>query len=204
MFPTDLRRAFRRAGVVAPLAAASLLALPGTARAQQQQAKADPPVFDTKAVEHIRNEYVADLDTVHVKILALANAIPADKYSWRPAAGVRSVSEALMHVASEWWFYGPRSIAAKEPADFGSPREKIASLEKIASKAEVIDQLNKSWAHFAAQAKTVDAAQLTGKYKPWGQTIDAAALGMAGDLHEHLGQLIAYSRSLGVKPPWSK
>ena len=204
MLPTELRRALRIAGAVMPLAIASLLALPGVARAQQQQAKADPPVFDAKAAAHIRDEYVTDLDTVHVKILALANAIPADKYSWRPSAGVRSVSEALMHVASEWWFFGPRSIAAKEPADFGSPKEKLASLEKITSKSEVIDQLNKSWAHFAAQAKTVDAAQLTGKYKPWGMTIDAAALGMAGDLHEHLGQLIAYSRSLGVKPPWSK
>jgi hypothetical protein len=35
-------------------------------------------------------------------------------------------------------------------------------------------------------------------------TVDAAALAMAGDLHEHLGQMIAYSRSVGVKPPWSK
>lgn len=204
MFSTERRRPFGMARVVTPLAVASLLALPGAVRGQQQQAKADPPVFDAKAAAHIRDEYVADLDTVHVKILALAKAIPADKYSWRPAAGVRSVSEALMHVASEWWFFSPRSIAAKEPADFGSPKEKLASLEKITSKDQVIDQLDKSWAHFAAQAKTVDAAQLTGKYKPWGMTIDAAALSMAGDLHEHLGQLIAYSRSVGVKPPWSK
>lgn len=204
MFSTERRRPFGMARVVTPLAVASLLALPGAVRGQQQQAKADPPVFDAKAAAHIRDEYVADLDTVHVKILALAKAIPADKYSWRPAAGVRSVSEALMHVASEWWFFSPRSIAAKEPADFGSPKEKLASLEKITSKDQVIDQLDKSWAHFAAQARTVDAAQLTGKYKPWGMTIDAAALSMAGDLHEHLGQLIAYSRSVGVKPPWSK
>ena len=35
-------------------------------------------------------------------------------------------------------------------------------------------------------------------------TIDAAAFGMTGDLHEHLGQLIAYSRSVGVKPPWTQ
>jgi hypothetical protein len=34
--------------------------------------------------------------------------------------------------------------------------------------------------------------------------LDDAAFIMAGDLHEHLGQLIAYSRMLGVKPPWSK
>jgi len=191
-------------GGMTVLAFACIATLPAVTRAQQQQAKADAPVFDAKGAEHIRNEYLADLDTVHVKIVALATAIPADKFSWRPAAGVRSVSEAFMHVASEWWFYGPRSIGGKEPADFGVPKEKLPALEKITSKAEVLDQLNKSWAHFAAQLKAADPAQLTGKYKPWGMTIDAAAFGMTGDLHEHLGQLIAYSRSVGVKPPWSK
>jgi hypothetical protein len=35
-------------------------------------------------------------------------------------------------------------------------------------------------------------------------TLDGASLAMAGDLHEHLGQLIAYARAVGVKPPWSK
>ena len=204
MFLTETRLARRLTGATAPLALACVVALPAFARAQQQQAKADPPVFDTKAATHIRDEYLADLDTVHVKIVALANAIPADKYAWRPTAGVRSVSEAFMHVASEWWFYGPRSVGGKEPADFGVPKEKLPALEKIASKAEVIDQLNKSWAYFAAQLKAANPSQLTGKYKPWGMTIDAAAFGMTGDLHEHLGQLIAYSRSVGVKPPWTK
>lgn len=194
--------AARAARTLTPLAFALLL--PVAARAQQQQAKTDAPVFDAKAAAHIRDEYLADLDTLHVKIVALANAIPADKYSWRPAAGVRSVSEALMHVASEWWFYGPRSIGGKEPDGFGAPQEKIPALEKIASKTEVLDQLNKSWAHFAAQLRSADPSQLTGKYKPWGLTVDHAAFAMSGDLHEHLGQLIAYSRSVGVKPPWSK
>jgi hypothetical protein len=27
---------------------------------------------------------------------------------------------------------------------------------------------------------------------------------MVDDLHEHLGQLIAYARMNGIKPPWSK
>jgi len=50
----------------------------------------------------------------------------------------------------------------------------------------------------------VDAACLTGNCKPWGTTIDNAALLMAGDLHAHLGQLIAYARTNRVKPPWTK
>ena len=153
---------------------------------------------------HLFNEYRADLDTLHSKFMALANAIPADKYAWRPTAGVRSVSEALMHVASEWYLYAPRSVGGNPPADFGVPREALPKLEQITAKQDVLAQLEKSWAHCQKELGAVNPAKLTGSIKPWNQPLDRAAFGMAGDLHEHLGQLIAYARSVGVKPPWSK
>ncbi|MEO7457170.1 MAG: DinB family protein [Gemmatimonadaceae bacterium] len=161
-------------------------------------------VMDAKSTAYLRDEYRADLDTVHAKIMALATAIPEDKYSWRPAPGVRSISEALMHVASEYYFFVPGSIGAKPPADFGPPRETLPKMEKITGKAAVIAELEKGWAHSAAQFAATDAATLTGKYKPWGGSLAQNAFGMAGDLHEHLGQLISYARAVGVKPPWSK
>jgi hypothetical protein len=161
-------------------------------------------VVDARSAGYLRDRYLADLDTVHVKVMALANAIPADKYGWRPAAGVRSISEALMHVASEWYLFAPMSMAGKPPADFGPPRETLPKLEKITDKAAVLAELERSWAHCKAQVAAADPAQLTGKYKPWNATIGEAAFGMSGDLHEHLGQLIVYARSVGVKPPWSK
>ena len=165
---------------------------------------ADAAVLDAKSAAHVREQYLADLDTVHAKVMALANAIPADKYAWRPAPGVRSVSETLMHVAGEWYFFTPMSVAAKAPADFGAPRETLPKLEKITDKAAVIAELEKSWTHCKAQLASVDPATLTGTYRPWNTTMPRAAFAMSGDLHEHLGQLIAYARSVGVKPPWSK
>ena len=183
--------------LVIPVAAALAVATPlGTARAQV--------AFDAKSAAHLRDKYLADLDTVHVKIMALASAIPEDKYGWRPAAGVRSVSEVLMHVASEWYYYAPMSVAGKAPADFGPPKETLPKLEKIRGKREVRDQLTTAWRHCKAQLSSADPARLTGRYEPWNVTFDEAAFTMAGDLHEHLGQLIAYARSVGVKPPWSK
>ncbi|HEX4682107.1 MAG TPA: DinB family protein [Gemmatimonadaceae bacterium] len=160
--------------------------------------------LDARAVAHLRDQYAADLDTVHAKIMQLARAIPAEKYSWRPAAGVRSVSEALMHVAGEWYYYTPMSVAGTAPPDFGTPREKLPALEKITTKDAVVGELEKSWAHCADQLRAADPSRLTGSYKPWGIPMDQAAFVMAGDLHEHLGQLIAYARTIGVKPPWSK
>jgi uncharacterized damage-inducible protein DinB len=161
-------------------------------------------VFDARSAAYLRDKYLADLDSVHVKIMALATAIPEDKYSWRPTEGVRSVSEALMHVASEWYFFAPMSVGGKAPADFGVPRETLPKLEKITKKSEVIEQLNKAWTHCKAQLTSVDPSQLTGTYKPWNISMAEAVFVMSGDLHEHLGQLIAYARSVGVKPPWSK
>jgi uncharacterized damage-inducible protein DinB len=183
------------AGLALPLALA--FALPTHAAVAQ-----DP--IDSKSAVHIRDQYMTDLDTVHAKIVALATAIPADKYEWRPAPGVRSISQVLMHVAHEYYYYVPMSLAGKAPATFGDQAAAEQRLAKITKKSEVLAELAKAWAHTKAQVASADAAHLTTKYKPWGVTIDQAAFGMAGDLHEHLGQLIAYARVNGVKPPWSK
>ena len=78
--------------------------------------------LDVKSAARIRKEYVDDMDSTHVKFIALAKAIPADKYAWRPGAGVRSVSVVLMHIVGEWYFYGPRSVGGKEPADLECQR----------------------------------------------------------------------------------
>jgi uncharacterized damage-inducible protein DinB len=183
--------------IFSALVVAGAVAVPIThARAQD--------VLDAKSATHLFKAYETDLDTLHAKFLALATAIPADKYSWRPSPGVRSISEAFMHVASEFYYWGPMSVGGKMPADWKSAKEQIPALEKIASKDAVIAELNKSWAHYQSQLKGVDPSKLTGAYKPWGQPLDMAVFGMTGDLHEHLGQMIAYSRSVGVKPPWSK
>lgn len=182
------------------------LAFAAAARTAVAQAPADS--FDIRSATLVRNHYLADMDSVHVKIVALAKAIPADKYSWRPGAGVRSVSEVLMHVAGEWYYYGPMSVGGKAPTDFlktgQKAEQRLAGLEKTTGKSEVLAELDKSWAYNRQQMLAADPSKMTGKYKPWGVTLMDAALGMTGDQHEHLGQLIAYARSVGVKPPWSK
>ena len=190
--------------IAAAFLAAAALPLHRAAAQAMQQSQPAAPAFDARSAAHLRDAYLADLDTVHAKIMALAAAIPEDKYGWRPEAGVRSVSEVLMHVVGEWYFYTPRSVAQNAPADFGAPRETLPKLEKITAKQQVLAELTKSWEHCKTQVAAADPAQLTGSYKPWGIPLDYAAFSMDGDLHEHLGQLIAYARSVGVKPPWSK
>ena len=184
-------------GALLPLALAAVMILPSRQALGQV-------LLDAKSATVLRDQYMTDLDSVHVKIMALANAIPADKYSWRPAPGVRSVSEVLMHMAAEWSYYLPGSVGGKPPADFGPPRETLPKMEKITAKKDVLEQLNKSWAYGRAQVVATDPATLTGTLQTWKIPFGAATYGMTGDQHEHLGQLIAYARSVGVKPPWSK
>lgn len=157
----------------------------------------------------LRTAYLNDMKDVEGKVVGLAEAIPADKYSWRPGAGVRSVSEVLMHIASEHYVYMPMSVGAKAPADLnmGSGQEVFANLEKVTAKADVIRHLKAS---FAYQRKVLegeaDAGLKTGSVMSFGRKTPVAELfnGYIADQHEHLGQLIAYARVNGIIPPWSK
>jgi uncharacterized damage-inducible protein DinB len=161
-------------------------------------------VLDAKSAAHLRDQFLADLDTIHSRVMALAGAIPEDKYSWRPGPGVRSVSEVLGHLAGEYYYYVPQSVGARPHADHTSPRESLPKLEKLVGKQAMLDELHKAWTYGRAQLAGADPATLTGSYQPWNIPLARAAFGMAGDQHEHLGQLIAYARVNGVVPPWSK
>ena len=179
-------------------AAAGLLPCARTVRAQ------DVPNRDA-AVE-VRRQFMADLDTLESKFLALAEAIPAEKYAWRPAPGVRSVGEVFMHVASEFYVYTPLAYGATSSPVVGHGREAFQKFEAMSTKPEVLKHLREGFTYTRQTVGTLDPGAITGTRKLFGgdHTIVETSFGMAGDLHEHLGQLIAYARMNGVKPPWSK
>lgn len=186
----------RRAFAALALASLVLVSLPSPARAQD--------VMTKESVASLKASFVTDLGTLHEKFLGLAQAFPQDKYTWRPMDGVRSVSEVLMLAAMEGYSFIPTSFGAKA-ADLGS-REEAAKLRALSDKAAVIDHLNKGFAHAKKELEALDPATLTAKRKVMGQDRSAADVVMfiGGDLHEHLGQMIAYARMNHIVPPWSK
>jgi hypothetical protein len=161
-------------------------------------------VMPKESAAVVKASFLADLETLRGKFAGLAQAFPQDKYAWRPMEGVRSVAEVLMLAAFEGYSFIPTSFGAKA-ADLGS-REEAAKLRTLSDKAQVIDHLNKGFAHAKKELEALDAATLTGKRKVMGRDLAVAdiALGIGGDLHEHLGQLIAYARMNQIVPPWSK
>ena len=163
-------------------------------------------VPDAASAGAYRQQFLNDLDSAQVKFLALAEAIPADKYSWRPAAGVRSVGEVFKHVAGEYYTYTPASFGAPRSPLIPRTREGFAAFEAASSKDEALKQLREGFAFAKQSIGALDPASLAGTKKIFGgdHTIIETASGAAADLHEHLGQLIAYARMIGVVPPWSK
>lgn len=153
----------------------------------------------------VRKQFVEDLDSLQSKFLALSEAIPAEKYSWRPAPGVRSIGEAFMHVASEFYVYAPMAYGAARSPVIPRGQEAFKNFESKSTKADVKKHLVEGFAYTKQTIGAIDPAGLIGTQKLFGgdHTIIETSFAMTDDLHEHLGQLIAYARMNGVKPPWS-
>ena len=142
------------------------------------------------------NEY----DHAARQLLMLAEAIPADKFSWRPAKGVRSTSEVFLNVAfNNYWLLDQAGGKIPDntpdiPADFE---------KKVTAKADVVRWLKNSF-EAVRQAYPHTDRQKRVKFLGRDTTSDAVFLRILVHNHEHMGQAIAYARMMGVAPPWSK
>jgi hypothetical protein len=77
-------------------------------------------------------------------------------------------------------------------------------LEQMTAKLQVLEELTKSWSHCRSALDRIDATKLVPDSLPARMGFARVVLMVSGDQHEHLGQLIAYARSIGITPPWSK
>jgi uncharacterized damage-inducible protein DinB len=152
-----------------------------------------------KPPEGIWQGYDGEWKHVSSQLIALAEATPAEKFAWRPAAGVRSTSEVYMHiVAANFWllsFTGP-----KMPPEINQNFEKT-----VTSKAEVINWLKRSLDAVKTARASVTPADLQRKVHIADRdaTVEGMYLRIIIHANEHMGQLIAYARMTGVVPPWS-
>jgi uncharacterized damage-inducible protein DinB len=144
-----------------------------------------------------RAEFFENLDDVQEKILELAETTPADKFSWRPAPGVRSVSEVYMHIAGGNYFLA--TFMGVQP-----PKRDMDLEKNITRKADVIAELKRSFEHLRDAARKTEDLEKQTKMFGGTTTYRGVMVTMLSHLHEHLGQSIAYGRMNGVIPPWSR
>jgi len=141
--------------------------------------------------------WAGDAAPLSDKFAALAGAM-AGKYDRRPGAGVRSVGDVFNLIVMEnGMLTGILTGNAAPPA--GKP-------EPITDPAKMQEALAQSYKNLQSAIKGLAASDLAAPVKLFGMdmTKQGAIMLLLGDQHEHLGQSIAYARTNGVVPPWSK
>lgn len=169
-------------------------------RAQEKPAD-KPAATPTVPTAGARLEFLDEVSFYEQRFLRLADAIPAEKYAWRPAEGVRTTGEVYMHVVSANYGFA-KMLGTPFPAGV-DPKAMMAS---AGDKAKVIQALKDSFAHFRSAILTIKDSELEKEIKtPRGQTtIRGAFFLVCGHYGEHLGQSIAYARQAGIVPPWTE
>jgi hypothetical protein len=149
---------------------------------------------------------IADLEAMRDKFLALAEAFPEDTYDWSPMEGVRSVRDVMALIAAEgvlfptmWGFDKPDWVA---DGGFGGELGRLGAL----SKDELEREIERSFDHVIGLVRGLSKEDRAREVEFFGLTTDlgTAVSLMANDMHEHLGQSIAYARMNEIVPPWSR
>ena len=160
-----------------------------------------------KSTNSFQPEFLFSFNDAEAKVVSLAKAMPAGKYSWRPGPGVRSVSEVYIHIAN-----GNRLLLGM--TNGMPPREEFMKLvgsneqreKTITDKAKVVDDLEASFKEVHNALDAARDAQLSKSIKVFGGETTPRGVYMivANHVSEHMGQSIAYARMNGIVPPWSR
>lgn len=164
-------------------------------------AQEKPPASSTVPTAGARLEFLDEVSYYEQRFIRLAEAVPAEKYSWRPTEGVRSVGEVYMHVVAANYGFA-RLIGTPVPAGVDTK----AMMAFSSDKTKAVQALKDSFAHFRNAVLAIRDSELEKEIKtPRGQsTIRGAFFLITGQYGEHLGQAIAYARAVGVVPPWTE
>lgn len=186
------------------LAACLALSLPAFAQgAAAPAAQAPAPAPAAAPASTFQSDVVGVLGHVQEQMVGLEQAMPQNKFGWRPGKGVRSVAEVYMHAAQAGYFFG-KMLGFEVPADIAA---QMKTFEKSTTdKAKIQKALTDSFTWFGNQVKSMPDSELTKSMDFFGHPATKRAIVMIalGHYQEHLGQSIAYARSNGVVPPWSK
>ena len=110
-----------------------------------------------------------------------ADMVPADKYTYRPTASVRTFGQQIAHVADSYLFYCARAAGR-------APEEETIAKGPL-DKATLVAKLK--------QATDACTAVYAGK------PVVMPALTNIGHTNLHYGNIVTYLRMLGMTPPSS-
>ncbi len=144
----------------------------------------------------VQAAFAKDAGTLSDKFSGLARVM-SGKYDWKPAQGVRSVGDVFNLIVME---NGLLAGVLSDTPNAGARPAPITDPEKLQ------EALKASYVNLQKAITGLSDNDLQTTVKLFGRdwTKQDAVMHILEDQHEHLGQSIAYTRSNGVVPPWSK
>lgn len=148
-----------------------------------------------------RTEFLHQFDISMGKVVALAEAVPAETYARRVVPAVQPLGQIFAHIAQYNYEYPARAMGIAPPA--GIDRD---TLERVREKSHVVALLRRSAEHVRTTVRQIPEAQLTQTTTLYGRRVPqwAVLFQLIAHMNDHLGQSIAYARASGVVPPWSQ
>jgi uncharacterized damage-inducible protein DinB len=123
----------------------------------------------------------SSFDDVSSWVLKAAEAVPADKYAYRPVATVRTFGQLVAHVADGYTYFC--AMAGGKKVEWSDAIEKGA-----ADKAAIVARLKQAGSACAA-------SYASGQARPLIENVAHTNL--------HYGNIVTYMRMLGLVPPSS-
>jgi uncharacterized damage-inducible protein DinB len=170
----------------------------------------------TARIPGFQGEYLWELEIATRQLLAMAEALPADKYAWRPDPDARTVSAVLVHVAAGN-FMLLEAVGLPVPRDLygdvtGEGQDRLWALVRkndeleaaMRDKSAVVDMLKRSLEAVNQSFSQSSNDELERRLHFFGEetSVRRVFLRLLSHAHEHMGQMIAYFRFNNLAPPW--
>jgi len=142
-----------------------------------------------------KDELAVRWEAMQKKIVDLAEAMPADRYGYKPTPEVRTFGEQLAHIA-ESNFLRISEVTGEKPPAAGHHGHAAGKAEVIRLLQDSFDFGGRALSAMTPAAAEVVPTQVQGRATR--QNIIVQALLNAND---HYGQLVVYLRLNGIVPP---
>jgi uncharacterized damage-inducible protein DinB len=173
--------------------------LGSVAIAAGQMAAAPPAKTPGDAVNAI-------LNITESEFVGLADAMPANKYSFAPTngdfKGVRSFAQEVKHVAAVNYTFGAAILGEKPPVEVGGEN----GPDSVKTKAEIMQFLKDSFAYLHKAVASINDKNQLDEVDLFGMKLTRLGVASFSTAHpfDHYGQMVEYVRMNGIIPPASR
>jgi hypothetical protein len=164
---------------------------------------ADP---STSSVSKI---FDGQLSMIEHEVLPLAEAMPADKYSFAPThgefKGVRTFGQQVGHIAAVMYLVSATTLGEENPSETGEAENGPANLK---TKDDCVSYLKSAIAYSHKAMQSLTSENLTGMVKSafGNEQVPRVSMATVTVWHtfDHYGQMVVYARMNGIIPPASR